>query len=303
MQFLAARGYTPIQPPLFMKHEMMAGVAQLEDFHEQLYRVDCSSRPTSMSNSSSSAMTSEPSSDPTAKKSDPEQDPEPTYLIATSEQPLCAYHYGEILPRIELPLLYAGLSTCFRREAGSRKDLRGIFRVHQFEKVEQFCLTTAEDSQKALMRLVDVAAEFYQSLGLPFQLVQVVTGALSMAAIEKIDLEAWFPASDCYRELVSASNCTDYQARAMAVKYGWIPDELPQQTADSPATQKAKGKKKKTKAQKKKTAYAHMVNATLVASQRTLCCILENYQTSDGINVPPPLVPFVGLSHIPFIKK
>ena len=180
------------------------------------------------------------------------------YLIATSEQPISAFHMDEWLPADQLPKRYAGYSTCFRREAGAHgKDAWGIFRVHQFEKVEQFLLTDPEKSWEAYEIMVKNSEEFMQSLGLPYQLVAIVSGALNDAASKKIDLEAWFPFQKEYKELVSCSNCTDYQSRALEIRCG---------------VKKQLDKTKK---------YVHCLNGTLCATTRTLCCILENYQTDE----------------------
>jgi seryl-tRNA synthetase len=180
----------------------------------------------------------------------------PYYLSATSEQPLSALHRDQHLP--SLPIRYAGISTCFRKEAGAAgKDVRGIFRVHQFEKVELFVLTSPDDSWKMLEEMIEISETFYQSLELPYRVVSIVSGALNNAAAKKYDLEAWFPASNEYRELVSCSNCTDYQSRALNVRH--------------------------------KNKFVHMLNATLTATQRTLCCVLENYQTDKGFRIPKVL--------------
>jgi seryl-tRNA synthetase len=198
------------------------------------------------------------------------------YLIATSEQPISAFHMDEWLSADQLPKKYAGYSTCFRREAGSHgKEAWGVFRVHQFEKVpfpfltsdtdvqvEQFLLTEPDKSWEAFDNMVKNSEEFMQSLGLPYQLVAIVSGALNDAASKKIDLEAWFPFQKEYKELVSCSNCTDYQSRALEIRCGI--------------------KKQLDKTKK----YVHCLNGTLCATTRTLCCILENYQTED-VFFPP----------------
>jgi seryl-tRNA synthetase len=189
ISFLRARGYCCLQPPFMMKKELMAGVAQLEQFDEELYKVG--------------------------------GDSEEKYLIATSEQPICGFHYNEWIEEKQLPLHYAGISTCFRKEAGAHgKDTWGIFRVHQFEKVEQFviCECDLEKSQAIQEQMITAAEEFYKSLGFPYQVISIVSGALNNAAIKKYDLEAWFPGYNAYRELVSCSNCTDYQSRAMEIR-------------------------------------------------------------------------------------
>lgn len=251
LQFLQKRGYIPLQPPYFMRKDVMAETAQLEQFDEELYKVGSG------------------------------EGTEDMYLIATSEQPISAYHRGDWLSPEELPLQYAGLSTCFRKEAGSHgRDAWGIFRIHQFEKVEQFVVCSPEKSWEHHEQMIAHCEEFYQSLGLPYQIVSIVSGALNNAAAKKYDLEAHFPTLGVYRELVSASNCTDYQSRAMETRFG----------------QKKMGQKEKL--------YVHMLNATLVATERTICCILENYQTESGVVVPPVLRPFMnGLEIMKFVKE
>lgn len=160
----------------------MAKTAQLEQFDEELYKVIAS---------------------------DDEK-----YLIATSEQPISAFHSDEWFesPETQLPIKYAGYSTCFRKEAGSAgRDMWGIFRVHQFEKIEQFCITDPAKSWEMFDTMVGNSEAFYQSLGLRYRLVKIVSGALNLAAAQKFDLEAWFPFQRAYKELVSCSNCTDYR--------------------------------------------------------------------------------------------
>jgi seryl-tRNA synthetase len=153
---------------------------------------------------------------------------------------------------------YAGYSTCYRKEAGNHgRDAWGIYRVHQFEKIEQFLLTDPEKSWEAFDEMISVSEEFYKSLGLPYQVVSIVSGALNNAAAKKFDLEAWFPFQGEYKELVSCSNCTDYQSRALEIRFG-------------PKTQIETKKK-----------YVHCLNSTLTATTRTVCCILENYQTEE----------------------
>lgn len=248
--FLARRQYTPLQTPFFMKKDMMAKCAQLSEFDEALYH--CTG------------------------------DGDEKYMIATSEQPICCMHAGDWIDPKSLPIRYAGLSTCFRKEAGSHgRDTAGIFRVHQFEKVEQFVITSpdGDDSWRAHEEMIGISEEFYQSLGLPYQVINIVSGALNDAAAKKYDLEAWFPASKTFRELVSASNCTDYQSRRLEVRYGF------------------------KKAGETKKQYVHMLNSTLTATERTLCCIVENYQTDKGIVVPEVLRPFMmGVEFIPFVR-
>lgn len=189
--FLIDNKYRTCQPPFMMNREAMAKTAQLEQFDEELYKV-------------------------TEKENDPSAD---KYLIATSEQPISAMHEGEWLNDKDLPIKYAGFSTCFRKEAGSHgKDAWGIFRIHQFEKVEQFVFCKPEDSWRYFDDMIGLSEEFYKSLKLPFRVVAIVSGALNNAAAKKFDLEAWFPFQGEYKELVSCSNCTDYQTRELEIR-------------------------------------------------------------------------------------
>ena len=244
LDFLQSRNFTPIHTPFFMRSGIMKQVCQLEDFGECLYHVDS----------------------PTNDKNDD------LYLIATSEQTLCGFHLNECLAQQELPKKYAGFSTCFRKEAGaSGKDNWGIFRVHQFEKVEQFCITSPHggESDKIHHQMIDNACEFLRSLGLPFRVVKVVSGELNYSTSKKYDIEGWFPSYGTYRELVSGSNCLDFQSRKLGIRFGHGKTE--------------KGDKE----------YVHMLNCTLCATERTLCAILENYQTPEGIKVPKVLQPYM----------
>eukprot|EP00931_Biecheleriopsis_adriatica_P087169 TRINITY_DN61676_c0_g1_i1.p1 TRINITY_DN61676_c0_g1~~TRINITY_DN61676_c0_g1_i1.p1 ORF type:complete len:571 (-),score=126.58 TRINITY_DN61676_c0_g1_i1:186-1898(-) len=260
--FLRDRGYKAVQPPFFMKKELMAGIAQLSDFDEQLYKV-------------------------TTGNNNPEDLAEKDkYLIATSEQPLCALHAKEVLDERELPLRYAGVSTCFRKEVGkANKDNRGIFRVHQFEKVEQFCITAGDLSQSKQMHLemLQCAEEFHKALGIAFRVVNIVSGELNDAAMIKFDLEGWFPGQGQYRELVSCSNCTDFQSRALDVRC------RAHEVDDKNSTVRL--------------SHVHMLNSTLTATGRGICCILETYQTPEGVCVPEVLVPFMGGTRfLPFVR-
>ncbi|KAI6781260.1 seryl-tRNA synthetase [Emericellopsis cladophorae] len=252
LEFLEKRGYTPLQTPQFMLKDYMAKTAQLEQFDEELYKVS---------------------------DGDPKMD---KYLIATSEQPISAFHADEWLVNKDLPIKYAGYSTCYRREAGNHgRDAWGIYRVHQFEKIEQFLLTDPEKSWEAFEDMIKISEEFYQTLGLPYQVIAIVSGALNNAAAKKLDLEAWFPFQGEYKELVSCSNCTDYQSRALEIRYG---------------------AKTQTDVKKK---YVHCLNSTLCATTRAMCCILENYQTEEGLNVPEPLRKYLpgAPEFIPYAKE
>lgn len=263
--FLRKKSYDILQPPYMMNKDVMAKLAQLEDFDEQLYKVS-------------------------GKTDDPNGVSE-KYLIATSEQPICGYHAGDWIDEKTLPIRYGGISTCFRKEAGSSgKDIRGIFRVHQFEKIEQFCITkdSLEESQAEQKKMLASAEEFYQSLGFPYRVVCIVSGELNDAAVKKYDLEAWFPGQQTYRELVSCSNCTDYQARGVETRCGVKKSGKNQDNDD---------------AMNARASYVHMLNSTLCATGRGICCLLENYQTEDGVKVPDVLVPFMGgIDFLPFTR-
>lgn len=252
LSFLATKGYIPLQAPVMMNKECMARTAQLSQFDEELYKV-----------------------------LDGEDE---KYLVATSEQPISAYHSGEWFesPQEQLPLRYAGYSSCFRREAGSHgKDAWGIFRVHAFEKIEQFVLTEPEKSWEEFDRMLALSEDFYKALGLPYRVVGIVSGELNNAAAKKCDLEAWFPFQKEYKELVSCSNCTDYQARNLEIRCG--------------IKQQNQNEKK----------YVHCLNSTLSATERTLCCILENYQTENGLVIPEVLRKYIPgePEFVPFTKE
>jgi seryl-tRNA synthetase len=240
LDFLESRGFQTLHTPFFMRRNVMERVCQLEDFEEVLYHVDSA----------------------TSDKNDD------MFLIATAEQTICGYHLNESLNPGDLPLRYAGFSSCFRKEAGAAgKDNWGIFRVHQFEKVEQFCITTPHGDASAAMHkeMIDNACEFLRTLGIPFRVVLIVSGELNYSTSKKYDVEGWFPGYGTYRELVSGSNCLDFQSRKLDIRFGHGKTE--------------KGEKE----------YVHMLNCTLCATERTLCAILENYQTPEGIRVPKVL--------------
>ncbi len=229
---LINKDYIPMWPPFFIKYEVIKAAAELADFEEQLYKI---------------------------------QD-EDLFMIATAEQTLAAYHYDEIIDPERLPLKYAGVSSCFRREAGSHgKDTLGIFRVHQFEKVEQFIFCKPEHSWKLYEELIENVKEIFQDLKIPYRIVNIASGELNDNAAKKYDLEAWFPASETYRELVSCSNCTDYQARKLKIRMGKV------------GSQQAK-------------EILHTLNSTAIATTRTICCILENFQNKDhSVSIPEVL--------------
>ena len=234
---LTKKGYTPIIPPYLMKREAYEGVTALGDFADVLYKVEN----------------------------------EDLYLIATSEHPMAAMYMNEVLKEQDMPLKLAGISTCFRKEAGAHgKDTRGIFRTHQFNKIEQFIFCKPEDSTKLNEELLQNAEELLQKLELPYRVVNVCTGDIGTVAAKKYDIEAWMPAQNGYREVVSCSNCTDYQARRLGIRY-----------------------REKEGAPPK--GFVHTLNSTAVATGRTIVAILENNQQEDGtINIPSALKKYMG---------
>ncbi|MDE1855563.1 MAG: serine--tRNA ligase [Candidatus Micrarchaeota archaeon] len=243
---LAKKGYTPITPPYLLRREHYRGVTGLGDFEDALY------------------LATNPKE---AKKEEGVEDEE-LFLIATAEHSMAAMHAGEVFSAKQLPIRYVGISPCFRREAGAHgKDTKGIFRVHQFEKVEQFIFCKQEDSWKYYAELIANEEYLYQKLNLPYHVLEMCTGDIGIVAAKKTDLEIWFPSQQKYRELTSASNCTDWQSLRLDIKY----DE---------------GKERK---------YVHTLNATAIAIQRTMAAITENYYNDDGtITVPDALVPYMG---------
>ena len=232
LDFLEKKGYIPIWTPFFIKYEVIKAAAELVDFEEQLYKIH----------------------------------DEDLFMIATSEQTLAAYHYDEIIDPEKLPIKYAGISSCFRREAGSHgKDTLGIFRVHRFEKVEQYVFCKPEESWEIHEELIKNAEEIYKQFELPHRIVNIASGELNDNAAKKYDLEAWFPASETYRELVSCSNCTDYQARKLKIRMGKVGTKQPKEIL-------------------------HTLNSTAIATERTICCILENFQNKDhSVSIPKVL--------------
>ena len=199
---------------------------------------------------------------------------EDLFLAGTSEAPLVGMHTDEILYQDDFPLRYAGFSTCYRTEAGAHgKDTKGIFRTHHFEKVEQISITTPEQSWEEHEYLFETAELFWQSLEIPYRKVNICTGDIGIVASKKYDLEGWYPSQQTYRELVSTSNCTDYQARRLKIRYR-EKDGMP-------------------------TKICHTLNSTLIAIQRGLTCILENYQREDGsIEIPKVLHNYLDFKEI-----
>ena len=245
LDMMVEKGFTPILPPFMMRREPYEGVTDLADFENVMYKIEG----------------------------------EDMYLIATSEHPIAAMHMNEILEEEKLPLKYAGISTCFRKEAGAHgKDTKGIFRVHQFNKVEQFVFCKPEDSWKLHEELLANAEEVFKALEIPYRVVNVCTGDIGIVAAKKYDMEAWMPVQNAYREVVSCSNCTSYQAVRLNVRYGKVG---------------AEGKE-----------HVHTLNSTAVATPRAIVAIMENHQEKDGsIRVPKALARYLGKDIITPVRK
>ncbi len=232
LDMLIKRGFIPVYPPFMMRRTPYEGVTDLEDFGDVMYKIE----------------------------------DEDLYLIATSEHPMAAMHMGEIFEPTDLPIKLAGVSACFRKEAGSHgKDTKGIFRVHQFNKVEQFVFSHPDESWNIHEELLKNEEDFVQALQLPYRIVNSCTGDIGIVAAKKLDLEFWMPGQEKYREGGSCSNCTAYQATRLNIKY----------------------RIKKGGTEKE---YLHTLNSTMVANPRTLVAIMENYQRADGsISIPKAL--------------
>ena len=240
LDFLSKKKYNLIQPPYMINRNSMEGAIIAEDFENVIYKVEG----------------------------------EDLYLIGTSEHAIAAMYSDEILDGTKLPIRYAGVSPCFRKEAGTHgKDQKGIFRVHQFEKIEQFVFSRPEDSWKEHELMLSIAEEFYKNLGIPYKVMLLSSGDMGKISAKTYDIEAWMGGQNAYREIVSCSNCLDYQARRLKIRF-----------------------RDKTNEQ---TQYLHTLNSTLVATTRTLVAIMENFQTKDGhINVPEVLQRYVGKNTI-----
>jgi seryl-tRNA synthetase len=232
---LMAEGFTPVIPPVLTRADALYGTAFLPFGDDQLYKI-------------------------------PEDE---LYLVGTSEVPLAGFHMDEILDLDALPARYGGFSTCFRREAGTYgKDTRGIFRVHQFDKVEMFSYVAPEQSEEEHLRLRDIQVRLLEGLGLHGRVVDIPVGDLGASATRKYDVEVWLPGQEAYRELTSASNCLDYQARRLRTRY---------RTPDG------------------ENAMVHTLNGTACAVGRTIIAVLETHQQADGtVAVPPGLQPYFG---------
>jgi seryl-tRNA synthetase len=234
-------GFTPVIPPVLVNPSAMEGTGFLGQAAENVYRIE---------------------------KDD-------VYLVGTSEVPLAAMHMDEILPADKLPMRYAGYSSCFRREAGTYgKDTRGIIRVHQFDKVEMFSFCKPEDAKEEHKRLLQWEKDFLNAMEIPYRVIDVASGDLGSSATRKFDIEAWIPTQGAYREVTSTSNCTEFQARRLNIRY---------KDADG-------------------TKAIATLNGTLVAIPRMIVAILENHQNADGtVNVPAALQPFLGVKKLELV--
>jgi len=231
LDFLSDKNYTPVQTPYLINHSSMEGAIIAQDFEDVIYKIEG----------------------------------DDLYLIGTSEHAVASMHSDEILEGKILPLRYAGLSSCFRKEAGAHgRDQKGIFRVHQFEKVEQFIFSRPEESRKEHEQMLSNVEEFYQKLEIPYRVMILSSGDLGKISAKTYDLEAWMAGQNSYREIVSCSNCLDFQARRLKIRFRDRTNDQPQ--------------------------YLHTLNSTLVATTRTIVALMENFQTKDGhISIPKVL--------------
>jgi len=236
LDFLAKKEYSLIQPPYMINREAMEGAVIADDFEDVIYKVE-------------------------------EED---LYMIGTSEHALAAMHSKEIIEGKDLPIRYAGVSPCFRKEAGAHgRDQKGIFRVHQFDKVEQFVFSRPEDSWNEHEKMLAIAEEFYQKLEIPHKVMLLSTGDMGKVSAKTYDIEAWMAGQNAYREIVSCSNCLDYQARRLKIRFRDKTNE--------------------------DTQHLHTLNSTLIATTRVLVSIMENFQTKDGhIRIPQILQSYMG---------
>ncbi|EDY35464.1 seryl-tRNA synthetase [Aciduliprofundum boonei T469] len=242
LDHMVSKGYTPVTPPLMIRRAAMEGVIDFEAFEEMIYKIEG----------------------------------EDLYMIATAEHPLVAMHMKEILDPNSLPLKYVGISPCFRKEAGAHgKDTKGIFRVHNFYKVEQVVFSKPEESAILMEELIKNAEEILQKLELPYRVINICSGELGAVAAKKYDIEVWMPAQQKFREVVSCSNCLEYQARRLMIRY------------------RDKGELK----------FVHTLNSTALATTRIIVAIMENFQEDKGIRIPKALVPYTGFEYIEFEKS
>ena len=236
LDFLSEHHYTLIQPPYMIRKEPMVGSVILNDFEDVIYKIE-------------------------------EED---LYMIGTSEHAIASMHMDEILEGIELPIRYAGFSSCFRKEAGAHgRDMKGIFRVHQFEKVEQFIYCRPDESWREHERMLALSEEFFRQLGIPYRVMLLCSGDTGKISAKTYDIEGWMAGQNAYREIVSCSNCLDYQARRLGIRFRDKTNE--------------------------ETRLVHTLNSTLVATERTMVAILENFQTSKGsVEIPKVLQKYMG---------
>ena len=235
IDLLTSRGYTLVEPPLMMNRKSYEGVTSLDDFENVMYKIDG----------------------------------DDAYLIATSEHPMGAMYMNESIDESALPIRFAGYSMCFRREIGSRGvDTKGLFRTHQFNKVEQFIFCTPEESWKMHEELLKNSEDIFKGLEIPYRVVNICTGDLGIIAAKKYDLEVWMPRQGSYKEACSCSNCTAYQATRLNIKI-----------------RRKDGTKE----------YLHTLNNTAIATGRALVAIIENFQNKDGsLTIPKALRPYMG---------
>ena len=236
LDFVSGKNYNLIQPPYMINRQSMEGAVIADDFEDVIYKV---------------------------------QD-EDLFLIGTSEHAIASMYYDEILEGSKIPLRYASISPCFRREAGAHgKDQKGIFRVHQFEKIEQFIFCRPEESWEEHEKMIKNTEEFYQQLEIPYRLMLLSSGDMGKVSAKTYDIEAWMAGQNAYREIVSCSNCIDYQSRRLKIRFREKSNE--------------------------DTKYIHTLNSTLVAIERTMVAILENNQTKDGhVEIPKVLQKYFG---------
>ena len=236
LDFLSEKGYTMSQPPYMINRKAMEGAVILDDFEDVIYKIE-------------------------------DQD---LYLIGTSEHAMVSMYADEILDGNSLPARYAAISPCFRKEAGAHgKDQKGIFRVHQFEKIEQFVFSKPEDSWNEHENMIAITEEFFQKLEIPHKVVLLSSGDMGKISAKTYDLEVWMAGQNAYREVVSCSNCLDYQSRRLKIRFRDKTNE--------------------------DTKYIHTLNSTLIATERTMVAIMENFQTKDGhVNIPNVLQKYMG---------
>lgn len=228
LDFLAEHNYQLIQPPFMLRNDAIKGSIIMEDFKDVIYKIEN----------------------------------EDLFLIGTSEHAMASMHMDEILDSRKLPLRYASISPCFRKEAGAHgKDMKGIFRVHQFEKVEQFVISDSLNSFDEQERMLNITERFYQNLEIPFRVVLLCSADTGKVSSKTYDIEAWMPGQNQYREIGSCSNCIDFQSRRLSIRH----------------------REKVTE----ETQLVHTLNSTLVATERTMVAILENYQTNNRTVIVP----------------